>query len=331
LIPKASGDPGVSRSTTIVLVVLAASHGLLVAIGATSLWRKIDSFSAQSAAPVVTQKPVVKPTPPAPPAPIKEPEFESHDGANKPAPTCDALLADTRPQRGNMLGAAVEQGQIANKALVRGNLDEAQRAFCKAVRWDSSNVQRHLDLAQLLMLRRDGAATIEWSKKALALDPDNKRAFALLGDGYARTGDRDAAIQAWLKSLGLNDAGPKQIEVIAQRAVHEADTSFNRGDVARAERFYRRAILSQPDNAVAAAGLAQALLLIGEPGPAAKWAERAVSIGPGEARAHVALGDVLAQKGDMAGAKSQWDEANTLDPGNRDIAKRLKKAARQLE
>ena len=232
------------------------------------------------------------------------------------APSCESLLGADGAHVGNFPGAAFGQMRDANKALVRGDVDAAERGLCKAALWDEKNPAIPLELAQLMLLRRDGAGAVEWAKKGLERDATDLRAQGILGDGLARLGDYDGAKSAWLKSMHLEEASLEQIKSLSFSSSHEAQASMTRHDFARAERFFRRAVVLDGDNALASNGLANALLKLGDTASALRWANHAVSVSPRDPAARIILGDVLFQKGDRSGAEVEWREALQIDPPN---------------
>ena len=232
------------------------------------------------------------------------------------APTCEELFGATRVSAGDYPGSAYVEMRDANKALVRGDVDSAERSLCKAALWDQTNSAIPLELAQLMLLRRDGASSVDWAKKGLERDPGNLRAQGILGDGLARVGDYPGAKHAWLLSMRLDGISDAQYRDLSFSSLREARASMARRDFARAERFFRRAVVLDAENGPASNGLAEALLRLGDTASALRWANRAVSVAPRDPAARVILGDVLYQKGDRSGAEVEWREALQLDPTN---------------
>jgi cytochrome c-type biogenesis protein CcmH/NrfG len=333
----------VSRRLVALLMALAVIQGLVIAVILVRLTRPASPAPAAevlSKAPAnnAAASPVPKVVPnagaplpreqtgdpagvPSAPAPPPAGTHPAVDESGTIAPTCEALL-DAAPREGTFPGAALEQSQLARKAIVQGRVDEAQRAYCKAVRWDANNPNIYFDLAQLLLLRRDGAAGAEWAKRGLALDATNTRGHSLLGDGLARVGDTEGARRAWLTASNVADPSRAAVRNLTQSSLEEAERALLRRDFARAERFFRRAAVLDPESASALIGLTTALLRVRD-AAAARWAERAVERGAGDPRAHFVLGDARLAAGDRAGAKSAYARAGEL--GHPDAARRLRR------
>jgi Flp pilus assembly protein TadD len=116
--------------------------------------------------------------------------------------------------------------------------------------------------------------------------------------------------------MHLEEASEAQIKSLSFTSAREAQASMNHRDFARGERFFRRAVVLDGDNAQASNGLANALLKLGDVSSAQRWANHAVSVAPRDPAARVILGDVLFQKGDRGAAEVEWREALQIDPTN---------------
>jgi tetratricopeptide (TPR) repeat protein/DNA-binding NarL/FixJ family response regulator len=341
--PRPSPGPGLSSRRKLgitkpmagLLVGLACAQGLLVAWFLGSLSRKSRAEEPNPAASVAAVAPAKAPAPPPPPpsaevapAPLVEPTRQAPAGKDESgyvAPTCASLLEPLHLDEGNFPGAAYEQQVVGSKALVQGKVDDAQLAYCKAVRWDGANPRAHIDLAQLLLIRKDGAAAAEEARQAVQLDPNSGRAQSLLGDALVRIGDHEGAKQAWLLAAGVDPNDAAKFKALLDRNLREAEASLKKKDVSRAERFFRRAIVLDPDSLAASRGLAACLNQLGDGAAAVRWAQRALAREPRDPDAHVVLGDALMLLGDKVGAEREWREANRLDPGHIQAQNRIRR------
>jgi tetratricopeptide (TPR) repeat protein len=313
-------------------VGLACAQGLLLAWLLGSVSRK-SSPVAEPTPSVVAAKPTPAPAPVPPPAaeapaaPVEPPRKapEGKDESGYVAPSCASLLDPLNLDEGNFPGAAYEQQSLGAKALVQGKVDDAQLAYCKAVRWDSKNPQAHIDLAQLFLIRKDGAAAAEEARAAVELDPNSTRAQSLLGDGLVRIGDHTGAKQAWLLAAGVDEHDSAKFAALLTRNLREAEASLKNKDVSRAERFFRRAIVLDPNSVPASRGLAACLNQLGDGSAAVRWAQRALAREPRDPDAHVVLGDALLLLNDKVGAEREWREANRLDPANIQAQNRIRR------
>ena len=335
---------GVSVPLTVFLVALAALQGLLVVAALSLLMKPHDATKASAAAltaPSAAEPPTtaVEPSAPAvaadPASPSSLPaangtaaaepaaqpatasEHLAPDESGTKAPTCDEAFGVSKVKPGEYPGAAYAQVRVANRALIQGDVEAAQIALCKAVVWNQSNPALPLELAQLLLFRRDGAQAVIWAKKGLELEPGSARGQGILGDGLARVGDYEGAKRAWLASLRLEPSrDPQQFKALSSSSVREAQASMKRRDFARAERFFRRGVVLDAENVTASNGLAETLLKLGDVTSALRWANRSVSVAPRDPAARVILGDVLLEKGDRNAAEVEWREALQLDPSH---------------
>jgi tetratricopeptide (TPR) repeat protein/DNA-binding NarL/FixJ family response regulator len=341
---------GINKPTAALLIGLACAQGLLAAwfLGSLSKKSKAETAAAPSAqvtpaavaapsqpaaAPAVVPTPATPVTPaasaspaamPPPPETVRKAPL-GKDESGTVAPTCASLLDPLNLDEGNFPGAAYEQQVAGSKALVQGRVDDAQLAYCKAVRWDAKNPQAHIDLAQLFLIRKDGAAAAEEARNAIELDPNSGRAQSLLGDGLVRIGDHDGAKQAWLLAAGIDPKDTPKLKALINRNLHEAEASLKKRDVSRAERFFRRAIVMEPDSLEASRGLAAVLNQLGDGNAAVRWVQRALAREPRDPDSHVVLGDALLLLGDKAGAEREWREANRLDPTNIEAQRRIRR------
>lgn len=337
---------GIRPLTAAILVGLAALQGLLLVLA----WRVLvrDTASATAEPPLAASKvsapaaasapdpataparPVAQPQtargalPPTPAAASATVALPATDGSDVDAATCEELWAGDPPRAGHYPGAAYQQSRAANKWITRGDLDQAQHAYCLAVRWDAQNVGFLVGLGHLLLLRRDGEQAIPLLKRALELNPESARAHGLLGDALARTGDYEGARAHWLRGSGYDAGDVKALKALGKAELHRGEEHLKRREWVHAERLLRRAALSDPKSLPAVLGLSRSLREQGDPKAAVVWAKYAVSLEPRSAPARIELGDALAKQGDLAAAKVEYQEAQLLDPTNETARQRIR-------
>lgn len=190
------------------------------------------------------------------------------DGSEAIAPTCDALLAEVAPISRNV--AASNRLAEARRALVRGDVDGSERAFCQIVSSGSAEPLVLSELAQLLLLRRDANAAVEWAQQAARRDP-SVRNLALLADALVRTGNVDGARAAWLAGAKIAKDDRAAIDKMLATTMAEARASLQHRDAARAERLLRRVLAFDPENVTARAQIAIALTRLGFSKSAERW------------------------------------------------------------
>jgi tetratricopeptide (TPR) repeat protein len=189
-------------------------------------------------------------------------------------PSCRELLGKSLAVRHDPK-RALRETRVGNRALVRGNVVEAQAAFCKALFWDRSNIDRHINLGRLFLVRRDWAKAAEYGQSALELDPESRPALGLVGDAWAALNKTKEARTAWLLAERKPKANASELRLIVRRNMALAKRVERLQDFSLAERFYRRTLLLEPEHTGAMKGLASCLLRFGDKRAAESWARRA--------------------------------------------------------
>jgi DNA-binding response OmpR family regulator len=256
----------------IALVVILATGGREDGASASAA-RSSDA----TAAPAASAKPPSVPTQ-APGA--LDLKLALPPAANPAAPSCDDLLKGTAPVRGPSAALSYQLMLQGRRALIRGDLDAAQRAYCSSLRFDPGNAAGQVELARLLLIRRDGNAGLRQVETALELDPGSRVLKGLLGDALARLGRYEEARRAWYEEAQLtldSEGAGRALLVSLSRAARRYRSHHAWGEV---ERFFRRVAVLEPGNVEAALGIAQALLSLGVPDEARAWARYAQSLSP---------------------------------------------------
>jgi tetratricopeptide (TPR) repeat protein/DNA-binding response OmpR family regulator len=323
--------------------LLLLGLGVLQALGMVGVYASVRALSRNAGiatAPTVVTPVVQVPTPAAKPAatsassslagaaPSAAPAtatLKAPDGSGRKAPDCKTLFGSDPPPAGYYPGAAWQEVKGGRSAIVRGDLGAAQASFCRAVRWDNANAEIAMQLAQVLLLHRDGAQALEWARKAASIDPRSLRTKETLGDALARMGEEDEARAAWFAAAKIDPSDQRGVRGLVMREVRAADRALKGRELVVAEKYFRRAALLEPRSWAAMVGLSYVLLELGEVKPAVVWAERAVGVAPRNASVRLALGDALARSGDNARATAAFREATLLDPNNREAQKRLRR------
>lgn len=103
---------------------------------------------------------------------------------------------------------------IANgtRLLEQGKLEPAQQAFAAAVKADPRSVDAHMKLAGVNLVQNNFTAAIALYKQAIALNPNNARAFIGMGIAYLHSGDKSMSRALFEEALRLE---PKRREQLA--------------------------------------------------------------------------------------------------------------------
>jgi tetratricopeptide (TPR) repeat protein len=189
--------------------------------------------------------------------------------------------------------------------------------------------------------RHEFAASSEWARKALALDPKQHAAYGLLGDAAMETGDYEAAFEHLQKMLALRPdvssysraarlmyltgdtrkATWLMRKAIAAGAPHAENTAWCRAQLALmlwhtgallpAEQALEAALKQTPDNLHLLAAMGQVKASRKEYRAAIRYYEKAVAIAP-QHEALVALGDLYALTGRKDEAEKQFARVEQL-------------------
>jgi tetratricopeptide (TPR) repeat protein len=120
-----------------------------------------------------------------------------------------------------------------------GRLDEARRAFARALVIEPGRADVLLHLGMLSLRQKDPSGAREWFSKSLAADPAAPGTLAALGLAQAELGDSRAALESWDRALVLD---PRQYDTLFNRAVLAGRT----GDTAAARRGLEQFIATAP-------------------------------------------------------------------------------------
>lgn len=316
--------PGSSLNT--IGYALAGLVGVLV-IGAVLVLalrpkqeQKVTPGAAPSEAPAppAAKTASARPAPRPEPQPAPEPPELSPEEADalSSAPSCEKLLGNMPPSPGVYPGAAYDQVRAARKELARGDLDGAQAAYCKAMRFDPKNVEAHSGLARVLMSRRDAKSAVQWAREAVKLNPEETSYQILLGDALALSGDMPKAVDPILLGYGIGPSDAAARDKLVRAQLKLGGEAARKQDHLAAERAYRRALALDGQSGAAATGVARALLEQGQPKAATFWARKATALDPKSAAAFVVLGDALGKSGEPSAASAAWKQAAAIDPND---------------
>ena len=194
--------------------------------------------------------------------------------ANDATPSCERTLGAAFVETLDPVGAATET-QVGHRALVRGDLDAALAAFCKAALRDGGTIERQLNLANLYLIRRDGKQAAEAAGRALELDPKNGRALEIQADAWARLGKLAEARRAYLAAEQRSESDEGAAKRLVRRDLGAAQVSLKARDYVRAERLFLRVVVFEPEHELATFGVATCLRKLDDHAGAEAWTRRA--------------------------------------------------------
>ncbi|MGA2164466.1 MAG: tetratricopeptide repeat protein [Solirubrobacteraceae bacterium] len=147
-------------------------------------------------------------------------------------------------------------------------------------------------------------------RQAIASEPQNPAAWSLLAAAELNATNYEDGLMAAEKAISFApDAGwPQRLAAHALRL---------RGRTEESIRHAREAIRLEPDGWQAHVSLARSLAANNSDLPEAREAaERAITLGPNEAEAHITAGVVAAAANDRSGAEASFRHALSIDPQN---------------
>lgn len=131
----------------------------------------------------------------------------------------------------------------------QGRLEEAETFFTRAVRADAKFVGARMNLAHLYTLRREPSKAVAQFNEVLKLDPSNPEAAYRLARLHCDEGRLD-------ECLRIGEAARRAGALTPQLAVVLGDAYLKKGDAAKAEESYLRALGADVNNADALLGVA---------------------------------------------------------------------------
>jgi tetratricopeptide (TPR) repeat protein len=203
-----------------------------------------------------------------------EPKLAAMPVSSARVPNCQQLLGEP-PVKRQSTKAASRETALANRQLLLGNVAMAQAAYCNAFALDQGNVDRHVNLARLYLVRRDWEKAAELGQSGLKLAPNNRGALGVLGDAWAALNKSDKARTMMLAAEGKPNPTPRELNLIVRRNMALASRVAQKNDFLLAERLYRRVLLVDPRQAEAMSGIARCLLKAGDVRAAEAWARQA--------------------------------------------------------
>ena len=150
----------------------------------------------------------------------------------------------------------------------QGRLPEAELLFSQAVRADSQFVAAHMNLAYLYTLMGQPTKTVSELKEVLRLEPKNFQAVDKLARFLLAQGQIDEGIKV------LEQAEQSQV-LSVPLLVLAGDAYLKKGNPARAEESYQKALERESEDTEAVLGLAQVSQFRGEMDLALRYLARA--------------------------------------------------------
>ena len=219
---------------------------------------------------------------------------------------------------------------------------KAQQVLDAAQRTNKQNLELLIGQGALALARHDFRGALALGQQAQRIEPSVARVYGVIGDAQIELGMYDAAVQtiqamvdlrpdlssyarvAYLRELHGDVSGA--IEALEQAISAGGSTSeatewvrvqlgnlhFGQGDLAAAEREYRRSLTALPDYVPAQAGMAR-IAVAQRNYPRAIALYHKVTERMPLPEYVIALGDVYARQGDQARAQEQYALVQVID------------------
>jgi cytochrome c-type biogenesis protein CcmH/NrfG len=111
-------------------------------------------------------------------------------------------------------GGAADLIADGMRLLEQGKLEPAQKAFEAAVRADPRSVDATMKLAGVNIAQNNFTAAIALYKRAIALNPNNAKAFIGMGIAYLHSGDKSMSRALFEEALRLEPGRKDQLAPI---------------------------------------------------------------------------------------------------------------------
>jgi Tfp pilus assembly protein PilF len=202
-------------------------------------------------------------------------------------------------------------GNLANIFKHRGELDEAEDLYRRALEVDPMNTVVRRDFAEFLAIsRNDPIAAVKIYEDGLELNPGD----TLLSEGLSKVPTRESYLKA------IEDE-PQSSAAYNNYGVYMECVE---GDLVTAGEAYRQALELDPNSVNAIGNLGICLLRSGEIDAAEEALRRAVELDPGDIRRRNNLGEFLRdERQDFEKARTVYEEGLVMAPSSRTLREGL--------
>lgn len=226
----------------------------------------------------------------------------------------ESIAVHPSPIYYNNLGNALREARL---------LDEAVRAYRRAVELKPDYAEAHNNLGNALRDTGDAAAAMTSCARAIELRPGYAQAFNNLGNALKDLGELDAAIAAYGKAIEAEPA-------FAEAYLNLGITLQAKGHGDAALECLRETVKLAPHLAIAHDKLAGALMHRGDIEGAIEAYRRVTELTPESAQAHNTLANALNGAARVPEAVPCYERAIALEPDFADAHHNLANALRRL-
>lgn len=184
----------------------------------------------------------------------------------------------------------------ARRLYDEGAYDAARELLEEGLALYPGSAELRVSLGYAELAREEFAWARRWFGEALALDPDHEEALVGMAEVLLKFGERGRAFLALGRLLELGFDDDAELMLSAGRAL------YREGLWDRAAEYFARALAADPVSADAAAELAYAHYRLGDVRAAGEWCDRALGLDPDLHETRAFYGNLLYDRGDLAGA-----------------------------
>ncbi len=203
--------------------------------------------------------------------------------------------------------------QEARNMIVAGKLKDANLKMCEAVALNPESAAVE-GLAALYLRLKSPKQALKWVERADELRPGQSEMGYVRGDIYSLMGRSEEARTIWLKTLNIPEDDSTRIAAVSRDYSVEAGRHLRRGDLVRADQWFRRAVTLDPQNIAGIIGLAKTFHKDGDAAHARAFCEMSLEVSDEIPEVHVMLGELALADGDKEGARVRFERALAVRP-----------------
>lgn len=242
-----------------------------------------------------------------------------------------------------MMDKTKKAGEILNQGanlLATGKIDEAIKAFQKALKLDNKIVAAHFNLALAYIQKEDTKNAISHFKETIVLKPNDFEAYNNLGNLYMGQNELDQALYCFQKATTINPylaegfynlgvaymskgryteaikSYKTSLKIYPQNSIVLNNIGVTLEKIGKADEsvaYYKKALKINPENSMALVNVGANLIFI-DPRKAATFFKRAIEVDPTVETAYYNLGVCLRILGDTTGSIENFEKALELNP-----------------
>jgi tetratricopeptide (TPR) repeat protein len=235
----------------------------------------------------------------------------------------------TLPQPDPRLAGAVKEHDVAWQWFQAGDLERAEVGFQAVLKRSPQFYPSETALGYVALARNSAGPALERFDHVLQSAPNYIPAIVGRGEALlaqSREAEALAAFESAVKIDPQLQAIARRVEVLRARALQDNVAAARKAAQANrldeAAQLYEQAIAASPQSAFLVRDLADIEVKQGKTDQALARYRHAIEMDPSDAASRIRIGEILDARGDIAGAKQMYTEANDLEPGA-ELARRM--------